>query len=92
MVFKMNIIIEKLTEQEIQTMGVRKWPVWEKEISTFDWFYDEPEQCLFLAGKVIVKSEFEEVEIKQGDFVSFPEGLKCTWQVLEPVRKHYKFG
>jgi elongation factor G len=31
-------------------------------------------------------------EIKAGDLVTFPQGLKCTWQVKKAVRKHYKFG
>lgn len=30
------------------------------------------------------------VVIRAGDFVSFPEGMACTWDILEPVRKHYK--
>ncbi|TAL70792.1 MAG: DUF861 domain-containing protein [Bacteroidetes bacterium] len=87
----MKIIIQKLTEEEIQKLGIRKWPIWTKEKSTFDWFYDTREQCLFLEGKVRVKTEFEEVEFGKGDFVTFPQGLKCEWNVVEPVRKHYLF-
>jgi hypothetical protein len=26
-----------------------------------------------------------------GDLVIFPNGLKCTWQVVKAVKKHYNF-
>ncbi|MCX7909806.1 MAG: cupin domain-containing protein [Ignavibacteria bacterium] len=86
-----KIKVEKLTEQDIQRLGIKNWPIWEKEISTFDWFYDETEQCFFLEGKVIVQTDEGEVEIGKGDFVTFPSGLSCVWKILEPVRKHYRF-
>jgi uncharacterized cupin superfamily protein len=47
--------------------------------------------CLFLEGKVKVKTGEGEVSFGKGDFVSFPKGLKCVWQVIEPVKKHYYF-
>ena len=28
--------------------GVFSWPIWEKEISTFPWTYDNSETCYFL--------------------------------------------
>jgi hypothetical protein len=28
----------------------------------------------------------------KGDLVTFPTGMKCTWDVKVPVRKHYRFG
>jgi len=34
----------------------------------------------------------EVVEIVAGDIVVFPGGLKCTWEVLEPIRKVFTFG
>ncbi|OGU16092.1 MAG: cupin [Ignavibacteria bacterium GWB2_35_12] len=87
----MKILIKKLTGEEIQKQGIREWPIWTKEVSSFDWFYDTQEMCLFLEGKVKVNTDFEEVEIGMGDFVTFPQGLKCVWNVIEPVRKHYHF-
>ena len=87
----MKIKIQNLTEEEIQNQGIRNWPIWTKEVSSFDWFYDSQEMCLFLEGKVIVKTDSEEVEIGKDDFVTFPQGLKCVWNVIEPVRKHYQF-
>ncbi len=88
----MKIVIQKLSEEQIQNKGIKNWPIWTKEPSEFDWYYSEQEQCLFLAGKVRVKTDTETIEIQKGDFVTFPEGLKCVWEVIEPVRKHYNFG
>ncbi|MFH0764257.1 MAG: cupin domain-containing protein [Candidatus Omnitrophota bacterium] len=30
-------------------------------------------------------------ELGKGDFVTFPEGLACTWDIKIPVKKHYNF-
>ena len=86
-----KIEIKKLSEDEITSMGIRSWPVWTKEISDFDWYYDSSEQCLIFEGQITVETDKETVEIKAGDFVTFPRGLKCVWHVKEPVRKHYSF-
>ena len=88
----MNIIIIKLSENEIIEMGIRSWPIWSCEISKFDWEYSDQESCLLLDGEVEVKSEFETVRVSVGDFVVFPKGLKCCWKVTSPVRKHYTFN
>lgn len=87
----MNIEVKQLSEQEIDEMGIKSWPIWTKEASKFDWFYDSKETCLILEGKVTVSSEYGEVEIKKGDFVTFPKGLKCVWNIHEDIRKHYNF-
>lgn len=83
--------IENLSPEEITKRGIYNWPVWEKEISVFDWFYDTKEECLFLEGNVVVNTPEGEFEIKKGDFITFNKGLKCTWHVKVPVKKHYKF-
>lgn len=89
----MEVVIEHLSDKEIETRGIRKWPVWEKEVSEFDWYYDSKEQCLFLEGKVIIKTNTGlEYHVGKGDFVTFPTGLSCIWKVEEPVRKHYQFS
>ena len=88
----MNIVITKLSENEIIERGVRSWPIWSCEVSEFDWEYSDKESCLLLDGEVEVKSEFETVRFSAGDFVVFPKGLKCYWKVISPVRKHYTFN
>jgi uncharacterized cupin superfamily protein len=34
----------------------------------------------------------EPVTFGKGDLVVFPQGMSCTWNVQEAVRKHYQFG
>ena len=88
----MEIKVQKLDKNKLENMGVFSWPVWEKEISRFDWSYDSVEECYFLKGKVTVETkDGKSVSFGTGDFVMFPKGLSCTWDVKEPVRKHYNF-
>ncbi len=87
------VVVHNPSEEELTRLGVRSWPIWTKEISTFPWSYDEPETCYFLEGDVVVTPKGGEgVRIGKGDLVTFPRGLECTWQVFVPVRKHYSFG
>lgn len=58
-----KIKVEKLTQEELENRGVKSWPIWEKEVSEFDWYYDETEQCYFLEGKVIVETKDMQLEI-----------------------------
>jgi uncharacterized cupin superfamily protein len=87
-----KIKVEKREKSELESSGVMGWPIWEKEVSEFDWEYASTEECYLLEGKVVVKTEEgEEVEFGKGDFVTFPKGLSCRWEVKEPVKKHYNF-
>ena len=80
-------------ESVIVALGARNWPVWACEVSTFPWSYDQKEICLLLDGEVTVTPEGgEPVRIAAGDLVEFSAGLACSWDVIKPVRKHYKFG
>jgi len=88
----MKIKIERPSEETLKDLNVSSWPIWTKEVSRFDWHYDETEQCYILEGRVIVETpDGEKVEIKKGDFVTFPKGLSCVWDIKEPIRKHYSF-
>ena len=81
------------TEERLTQLGVRAWPIWTKEVSTFPWTYDEPETCLFLDGDVVVTpTDGVPVRVGKGNLVRFPAGMSCTWDVRSPVRKHYRFG
>ncbi|MEY1638223.1 cupin domain-containing protein [Tenuifilum osseticum] len=86
-----KVIIEKLTDEQINKMGIKNWPIWTKEISTFDWYYDTDEECLILDGEVDVKTDEGTYTVRTGDFVTFKKGLKCVWTVKKPIRKHYNF-
>lgn len=70
----------------------QSWPVWEKEESTFPWEYTVQEVCLILDGNAVVQTEEGNVEFGAGDYVVFPKGLKCTWEIKKKIRKHYNFG
>lgn len=88
----MKIEVKKPTQNELSNQNVLNWPIWEKEISRFDWHYDTMEECYLLEGKVTVETkDGNRVEFGKGDFVTFPKGLSCTWDIKEPVKKHYKF-
>lgn len=79
--------------ERLQQLDVSSWPIWQKEVSEFPWTYDDQETCYFLTGQVIVTpADGEPVSMGQGDLVTFPSGLSCTWQIQQPVKKHYRFG
>ena len=44
-------------EEVIAAEGMRQWPIWSCEVSTFPWSYDEKETCLLLVGDVVVTPE-----------------------------------
>ena len=87
-----NVLVERPGEATLKQLQVFSWPIWTKEVSTFDWHYDERERCYFLEGKVVVKTAEGEVSLGKGDLVTFPKSLSCTWRITQPVRKHYRFG
>ena len=82
--------VKKPTVEEKQE--AENWPIWEKEKSTFQWQYDTKETCLILKGKAVVNCPEGKVEFTAGDYVVFPQGLKCTWEIKDKITKHYKFG
>jgi uncharacterized protein len=86
-----ELIVKKLSQDEIRQRGIESWPIWEKEVSRFPWQYDGDEECLILEGEVIVETSQGSFTIKAGDFVIFKKGLKCVWDIKDPIRKHYNF-
>jgi uncharacterized cupin superfamily protein len=90
----MKVKICKAEEQQIRELGARNWPIWEKEVSEFDWHYDQQETCLILEGEVKVSWDNGKnaVEFQAGDLVIFPAGLSCRWEIKKAVRKHYRFA
>ena len=79
--------------RRLADLGVSSWGIWTKEVSVFPWTYDERERCYFLEGDVLVTPQGgAPVRMGKGDLVTFPAGMKCTWDIRVPVRKHYRFG
>ncbi len=87
-----RIKVEKADPNFLKEHSVLSWPIWTKEVSDFDWHYDDKEVCYFLEGLVTVTTDQGEVSFGKGDVVTFPQGLSCKWHVKQAVRKHYKFG
>lgn len=77
-----------------QQLGVANWPIWEKEASSFPWYYDVPETCVLISGEVTVTPDdgSRPVTLRAGDLAVFPAGLACTWTIRSALRKHYRFG
>ena len=86
-----DVIITKISDDVIAKRRIMNWPIWEKEVSRFDWEYDGDEECLVLEGEVEVMTGNGRYILREGDFVTFRKGLKCTWNVKKPIRKHYNF-
>ena len=65
-------------------------------LSLTDWEYSGTESAYVLKGKVLVTptgkwSGCKPTEVKAGDYVIFPDGMTCTWDVTEAIEKHYNF-
>lgn len=86
-----EITIEhNVTPVKLDAMNVDCWPTWAKEVSTFEWTYNENEMCYILEGEAIITPiDGEPVTIQRGDLIRFPAGMRCTWQITEAIEKHY---
>ena len=87
----MRISVDLLDREELEEMDVYSWPVWEHDEDKFEWYYDKTERCLIVTGEATITSEFESITIKTGDFVIFPAGLECVWDIQYAIKKHYSF-
>ena len=88
----MKIEITSMTMDQAENDGITSWPLWTCDISEFDWEYADRESCYLLDGEVEVKVGSKTVCFGAGDFVVFPRGLQCKWNVIQAVKKHYQFG
>ena len=86
-----RISIKKPTAKELEDLEVKAWGTWGSEVDRFDWEYDQTEVCYFTEGEVVIETPTGDVTVKAGDLVTFPQGLKCVWDVKSPIRKHYRF-
>ena len=69
----------------------KSWPIWACLPSQFNWEYSEEEHCYIIEGEVTVEGSENTVTIAPGDYVVFPQGLKCFWKVHKAIKKHYRF-
>ena len=69
----------------------KDWAIWKCPPSQFDWEYDQEEHCFIIQGNVIVTTDKQKIHITEGDYVVFPKGLKCFWDVKKSIKKYYTF-
>ena len=83
-------------ESTVNDLGIKNWPIWTCEESSFDWTYDDKETCLLLEGEVMVTPEGgDPVKFGAGDLVVFPAGMDCRWDVnkaeIRNIRNEIEF-
>ena len=87
-----DCVVRKPTVAEKEVC--KAWPIWTCGVSEFEWEYTQTEKCLICEGRVTVIDRPDSgtsVTFGPGDYVVFPNGLKCVWKITEPVKKHYEF-
>ncbi|MCP4717238.1 MAG: cupin domain-containing protein [Deltaproteobacteria bacterium] len=86
----MKITVEQPTPELLDAKGVSRWPTLEKEPCRIDWYFDQTEESYFLDGAVtVVTEDGQRVTVRKGDLAVFPKGLRCTWYIEAPLRKHF---
>ena len=87
-----QITVEKNPDQSrLDALNVSKWPTWQKEVSVFPWTFPEQEIAYILEGEcVITPIGGTPVKFGKGDLVTFPAGITASWEVKQPLHKHYK--
>lgn len=88
----MNITVEHApAKARLEALGVSTWPTWRKEASVFPWHFLEQEIAYILEGECVITPEGgTPVAFGKGDLVTFPAGLRCSWEVKQPLHKHYQ--
>ena len=93
-----RIKVEHLTDEQKKHLKIpdkprseHGWTVWECGPTAFEWHYDEKEKAYIYEGEVKVITPKGVLTIKGGDYVTFPVGMKCRWEVHKKVRKVYRF-
>ena len=80
----MALIVEKATEE--QKKEFEKLREKRQEVGSSDWYFDEKTVCLLLEGKAVIDHYGERIPVEAGDLLTFPQGFRCQWIILEPIR------
>lgn len=86
-------VVSQPDQEFLEKKGVFSWGTWGCGVSKFPWMYDSNESCYLLEGKVTVTPADgrKPATFGKGDFVTFPAGMSCEWDVSEAVQKHFMF-
>lgn len=86
-------VVSQPDKEFLEKKGVFSWGTWGCGVSKFPWTYDQNESCFLLNGQVTVTPSDgrKAATFGAGDFVTFPAGMSCEWDVTEAVHKHYLF-
>lgn len=93
-----GFFVEKATDHTLNELDVLNWPIWTTSDKpkwavgnqNADKVMPYSELSYVIKGKLeIIPPSGEKVIIKEGDFVTFPEGFKSSWRVLEELTWHY---
>ena len=52
--FMSILVTSPCPESTVEELGIKSWPIWTCDASSFDWTYDDKETCLLLEGEVTV--------------------------------------
>ena len=86
-------VVSQPDQEFLEQKGVFSWGTWGCGVSKFPWMYDSNESCYLLEGQVTVSPTDgrKPATFGKGDFVTFPAGMSCEWDVSEAVQKHFMF-
>lgn len=88
-----EVIITRPGKEDLDRLGIGKWPAWECDPSEFDWQYTDEETAYIINGLAVVTTkDGGRFEFKAGDMVKFPKGLKCHWKIIKRIEKVFKMG
>ncbi|KAF5834328.1 hypothetical protein DUNSADRAFT_9029 [Dunaliella salina] len=83
------------SEDFLKSEGVRQWGTWGCGVEKFPWSWSVDEKAYVLEGEVYITPNEGEpgagqpVHVKKGDYCVFPGGMSCTWDVKQPIYKHF---
>lgn len=90
--------VEKASVNDIKALDVSTWSTWSSaenpkyavnKLKSKE--YEVNEVCYIDKGKFEITpgNGATATTVQAGDFVVFPKNFKCTWEVIEPVSKHW---
>ena len=97
-VLHQEFAVEKASEEELAELDVMNWPQWSTAgnpkwmvgKTNVDKVMPYGELSYVISGKLeVIPPSGEPVIVQAGDFVTFPDGFKSTWTVLEELTWHY---